>query len=147
MCSERRATFQRTSMDDNGSITAFYSINLSRMQMIVTILVGFVTLIGSFVIAARWARGSILEAVEQNFHTAADEYYAQVIPERNQYYRDLLQAELLKFKVENAQPVEARLTNCFERVTVLETQNSNIVKRLDRHEELLLEILRRLPED
>jgi hypothetical protein len=103
--------------------------------------------VGSFVIAARWARGSILDAVEQNFHTAADAYYESVLPERNRYYRELLNSELMKFQLDNAKPVESRLADLSERVTALETQSGNVVKTLDRHEALLLEILRRLPEE
>lgn len=123
-----------------------FSLNLSKMQIVVSILVGIVVLLGAGFGTSSWVKASISKIAAENFKTAADAYYEEVIPERNEYYNQLLRTRLMAFEREISKPIETRLGSLDGRVTVLETQGSNVVKTLDRHETLLLEILRRLPE-
>lgn len=146
VCKERRATFQKTDMAENGTVYPVFSVNLTRAQAIFSIAASVAVLLGGIFSGMLWARSSIVEIASADFQKAMDAYYASVIPERNLYYQKLLDQELLRFEIETSKPIEARLDSLNTRVTTLETQGENVVKILDRHEGLLLEILRRLPE-
>ena len=146
MCKERRATFQKTEIEQDGRVCPVYSMNLSRAQAVVSILTGMAVFLTSIFAGMAWARTSIVEVASADFQKAMDAYYERIIPERNVYYQQLLDQELMKFEIETSKPIEVRLDTLDGRVTVLETQGGNVVKTLDRHEVLLLRILERLPE-
>ena len=147
MCKERRATFQKTEIEEDGTVHPRFSVTFTRIQGVVSILVGFTILVGSMVGAAAWTKASIVDSVSEDFQNAMDSYYKEIIPERNEYYRKFLDSELMKFEIATSKPIEARLDILDSRVTTLEAQGINVVKILDRHELLLLEILRRMPDN
>jgi hypothetical protein len=146
MCKERRATFQKTEMSENGTIHPIFSVNLTRSQAVASALASIVVIIGGVFGGMAWARSSIVETVSGDFQKAMDTYYAKIVPERNQFYKTLLEGELVKFELETSKPIEVRLDGLNTRVTALETQGVSVGKSLDRHERYLLELLRRVPE-
>lgn len=146
MCKERRATFQKTEMEENGTVHPIFSVNLTRSQAIASALASLVVIIGGVFGGMAWARSSIVDSVSGDFQSAMDAYYESVIPERNAYYRQLLDGELMRFELETSKPIEVRLDGLNTRVTALETQGISVGKSLDRHEQYLLELLRRVPE-
>lgn len=145
MCKERRATFQKTEMEENGTVHPMFSVNLTRTQVISSVLASLVVVIGGVFGGIAWARSSIVGSVSQDFQNAMDAYYEKIVPERNEYYKTLLDSELLRFELQTSKPIEMRLDGLNTRVTALETQGISVGKSLDRHEEYLLELLRRVP--
>lgn len=146
MCKDRRATFQKTDMEENGTIHPIFSVNLTRAQAVFSIFASMAILLGGIFSGMAWARSSIVESASKDFQNAMDTYYERIIPERNQYYKTLVDGELLRFELETSKPIEIRLDDLSTRVTALETQGVSVGKSLDRHERYLLEILRRVPE-
>ena len=57
MCKERRATFQKVAMDEDGTVHPCFSVNLTKVQMVISILVGLFALLTSMVGAVALERG------------------------------------------------------------------------------------------
>ena len=146
MCKERRATFQKTEMEENGTVHPAFSINFTKIQGVVSVAVGVTILLGSMVGAAAWTRSSIVEVAEETFKQSLEGYHTIMRPKLEQKIDKTIDQKLVSHEATSSKPIEMRLDSLDSRVTTLEVQGINVVKILDRHELLLLEILRRLPE-
>ena len=146
MCKERRATFQKTEIEENGTVHPCFSVTFTRLQGAVSILVGLTVLVASIVGAAAWTKASIVEVAEETFKKSLEGYHTIMRPRLEEKIARAIDTKLIVHESISSKPIEERLDSLDSRVTTLESQGKNVVKILDRHEILLHEILRRLPE-
>ena len=141
MCERRRATFQKTEIEQDGRVCPVYSMNLSRAQAVVSILTGMAVFLTSIFAGMAWARTSIVEAASQDFQKAMDAYYARIIPERNAYYERLVTLRIKEHRIAAEAPFDKRLDEITSEQARQGTNIDTLVRRSDHMQEVLVELL------
>lgn len=136
----QRATFQKT--DCEGEVV--FSLNLNRMQVLLTLLVTLVTLSGSCVGAVHWARSAVRETLDRDFHVMATQYYHGVIDERDAEMHRIINERLQRYKIEAEAPFERRLDVIETRLRTLETHVEILVEQGKHQRDVNEELLRRV---
>lgn len=142
MCNERRATFQKTEMAENGTVHPCFSINLSRAQIVVSIAVSLATLFGSIVGGIAWAERSMQRIALEGFSEAANAYYKSVIPERNAHYERIVALRIAEHRKDAEAPFEERMDNLASRLSAMEAHIGILVRQGEHQQEVNEELLR-----
>ena len=142
MCKERRAVLQKTDMTEGGKVHPCFSINLSKIQLIVAIMVGAVTLIGSIFMAGQYAKAEMSDAADDVFNKALKDFHAVARPAIEKEIREAIDAAIVNHTLAVERPLEKRLDAMDSRLTTLETHAEQGLKNDEHHQELLEEMLR-----
>jgi len=126
MCKERRATFQKTEMQDNGTIIPCFSINLTKLQLVFSILASASVIVGGFVGAVTWAKVSIAHTAQETFDASARAFYLSVLPERDRAMAEYVTRAITVHTRETEIPLDARL----DKMTTIQTQNATNIETL-----------------
>lgn len=113
----QRATFQKTDCDG----LVVFSLNLTRMQTIVTILVGLTALAGSLAAAAAWTKASVAEMAREVFYSQLEGYHQTMRPQLFEKVEGTIDAKIAEHKIEAEKPFERRLDQIEGRLTTLES--------------------------
>lgn len=125
MADERRATFQKTVMFEDGA-SDIYSVNLTRAQAWGTFIVTFAVVISSIVGALLWMHDSIAKIADREFEKQLRIFHEIAKPEIG----DLIDAKIRADSFENHENLDGRLKGIETRITSLEVTVSLVVPDL-----------------
>jgi hypothetical protein len=139
---ERRATFQKTEMDKEGVIHPCYSITLTKTQIVLTLIISFLTVIGFIFGSVGWLEGTISDVAIQTFEKSLDEYHSEMVPRMTERVAEQIDSKIVAHQISAEAPFDLRLDHLNQRVTALETQNVTLIEQVRHNRDLLEEILR-----
>jgi hypothetical protein len=113
-------------MQDYGTIIPCFSINLTKLQLVFSILASASVVIGGFVGAVTWARVSIARTAQETFDVSARAFYLSVLPERDKAMHEYVSSVLVAHTRETEIPLDARLDN----MTLIQTKNATNIEIL-----------------
>lgn len=141
---EKRAMFQKTEISEDGNVYPCYSVSLSRLQVIVTVLVGVITITASLVSGVTWLEKVVAKVSKETYSQSLREYHTEMRPKLMQLVDDKISASIASHELQFEANTGARIDQLSDRVTALETQNVTLIEQGRHNRDLLEEILRRL---
>lgn len=85
MCEQRRGTFQRVRLDEDGTVANYISINLREWKAIIVAIVAVLTFIGTIVSAVVWSNHAVAEisgkVAAEEFSHQLDLFHEKAVPE------------------------------------------------------------------
>lgn len=137
MCNERRATFQKVMMEDNGTVHHAYSLTMSRVQVWVSVFVGLTVLIASLFGSVAWIHASVKHVAETTFDEQLDVFHDKAQPAM----RSLIDERIEVHRLASAGDLAAQLAGIEKRLTTLETtvavELPNVRKAVDKNSDKL----------
>lgn len=143
MTERRRATFQKTNIDDDGTIHPCFSINLSRLQVFMSLAVAVVTILTAVIGGVHWARAAVKDAADESFNQKADAFYRGVVPERNEITRTMIEAAIHAHQLEVTPGFELRLDGIQSEIVSNNAKIDNLIQEMRDHRQVLDELLTR----
>jgi len=141
MCERKRATFQKTVLEDSGGVSSVYSINLTRIQVWTSVIVGFCTVVSMFVGGMVWLRTQVKEMVAHEFTEQLTVFHQEAKPAIASMIEEKIKNHTLIASI----PFDVRLVKIQDRITALEVTVSLVVpdlkKSIDRNSEKLDRVL------
>jgi len=141
MCERQRATFQKTLLEDGGKVQSVYSVNLTRIQVWTSVIVGFCTIVGMFVGGMMWLQVQAKEMVAHEFTEQLTVFHQEAKPAIANMIEEKIKTHTLIASI----PFDGRLVKIQDRITALEVTVSLVVpdlkKSIDRNSEKLDRVL------
>ena len=141
---ERRATFQKTDITDGGTSHPCFSINFSKVQVLLACFVALATLFTFVVGGIHWARVAVAKAAMSGFDDAANEFYKGIIEERNQYYASLVDSRIQSHRLETEAKIDTRLDSMNTTIVVNGANVATLVRQNAHLQKTVEEILFRM---
>ena len=141
---ERRATFQKTDISEGGTPHPCFSINLSKVQVLLTSLVAIATLLTFIIGGVHWARVAVDKAAMSGFEDAARRFYESIIEERNSYYVGLVDSKIQTHRLATEAKIDARLDGMNAVIIVNGANVSTLVRQNEHLQKTVEEILFRM---
>ena len=141
---ERRATFQKTDISEGGTPHPCFSINLSKVQVLLTSFVAVATLLTFMIGGVHWARVAVDEAAMDGFEDAANKFYKSIIEERNQYYIRVVDSKIQIHRLETEEKIDMWLDSMNETIVVNGANVETLVKQNEHLRKTVEEILFRM---